>query len=87
MFAQHDGYEVTTEGDAFFIAFSRAASGMAAAVGGQKALAEHQWPENIRLSVRMGLHTGEPAASGSNYMGLDVHRAARIAGATMAGKC
>jgi predicted ATPase/class 3 adenylate cyclase/Flp pilus assembly protein TadD len=85
-FAQHDGYEVTTEGDAFFIAFSRAASGIAAAVAGQKALAEHQWPENIRLSVRMGLHTGEPTPTGNNYMGLDVHRAARIMGAGHGGQ-
>jgi predicted ATPase/class 3 adenylate cyclase/Tfp pilus assembly protein PilF len=80
VWARHDGYEVTTEGDAFFVAFSRAASGLAAAVDGQKALAEHQWPENITFSVRMGLHTGEPTATDNNYMGLDVHRAARISG-------
>lgn len=86
VFVLHEGYEVTTEGDAFFIAFSRAASGLAAAVLGQKALAKHQWPENIRLAVRMGLHTGEPATTGTNYMGLDVHRAARIGGVAHGGQ-
>ena len=86
VFAQHNGYELTTEGDAFFVAFSRAADAIAAAVSGQKALAEHQWPENILVSVRMGLHTGEPTFTGDAYRGLDVHRAARISGAAHGGQ-
>jgi predicted ATPase/class 3 adenylate cyclase len=86
VFAQHDGYEVTTEGDAFFVAFSRAADAIAATASGQKALTEHKWPEDIVLSVRMGLHTGEPVSTGTNYMGLDVHRAARIMGAAHGGQ-
>ena len=86
VFTQHDGCELTTEGDAFFVAFSRAADAIAAAVSGQKALAEHQWPENIVLSVRMGLHTGEPTFTGNAYRGLDVHRASRISGAAHGGQ-
>jgi predicted ATPase/class 3 adenylate cyclase len=84
--AKHGGYEVNTEGDAFFIAFSRAADGIAAAVRAQEELARHAWPENGLLSVRMGLHTGEPTCTGDNYTGLDVHRAARISNAAHGGQ-
>jgi predicted ATPase/class 3 adenylate cyclase len=86
IFEKHGGREMTTEGDAFFIAFPRAADAIAAAVAGQKALAEHQWPENISLCVRMGLHTGEPTTAGDQYMGLDVHRAARISSSAHGGQ-
>ena len=83
--AKYDGYEVGTEGDAFFIAFARAADAIAAAGAAQKELFEHQWPLNNTLLVRMGLHTGEPVCSGDNYAGLDVHRAARIGAAAHGG--
>jgi predicted ATPase/class 3 adenylate cyclase/uncharacterized protein HemY len=86
VFAKYEGYEINTEGDSFFVAFSRAVDGIAAAVSGQKALAEHRWPEDIRLAVRVGLHTGEPTISGTDYMGLDVHRAARIMAAAHGGQ-
>jgi predicted ATPase len=72
-FAAHDGVEVDTQGDAFFVAFSRARDALAAARVGQEALA----PGPIR--VRMGVHTGEPVVTDEGYVGLDVHRAARIA--------
>src|SRR6185437_5832426 len=49
-----------------------------AAVDIQRALAAHEWPENADLRVRMGIHTGEPAVGGERYVGLGVHRAARI---------
>jgi predicted ATPase/class 3 adenylate cyclase len=72
-FAAHDGVEVDTQGDAFFVAFARARDALAAASEGQEALA----PGPIR--VRMGVHTGEPVVTEEGYVGLDVHRAARIA--------
>ena len=59
-FADHGGHEVSTQGDAFFVAFSRASDAVAAAVDGQRALAAHRWPKGVELRVRMGLHTGEP---------------------------
>lgn len=76
--AGHAGFEVNTDGDAFFIAFASAAEGIAAAVTIQKELAEHAWPENTQMLVRMALHTGEPTCTGDDYGGLDVHRGARI---------
>jgi len=84
--AKHGGYEVGTEGDAFFVAFSRAADGIAAAMCAQEELARHVWPENGLLTVRMGLHTGEPTCRGEDYTGLDVHRAARISSAAHGGQ-
>ena len=68
-----------TQGDAFFVAFPRATQAVAAAVEAQRLLAEHAWPEGVTVRVRMGLHTGEPWKAEEGYVGIDVHRAARIA--------
>ncbi|HYX76671.1 MAG TPA: adenylate/guanylate cyclase domain-containing protein, partial [Gaiellaceae bacterium] len=72
-FDRHGGVEVDSQGDAFFVAFARANEALAAAADGQAALE----PGPIR--VRMGLHTGEPVVTEEGYVGIDVHRAARIA--------
>ncbi len=72
-FAEHDGVEVDTQGDAFFVAFGRASAAVAAAEAGQRALADGP------IHVRMGLHTGEPTLTDEGYVGLDVHKGARIA--------
>jgi class 3 adenylate cyclase len=80
-FAQFQGREVDTEGDAFFVAFAKASHAVAAAVAGQRALAGHPWPDGKTVRVRMGIHTGEPTMVAQDYAGLDVHRAARICSA------
>jgi predicted ATPase/class 3 adenylate cyclase len=85
-FAAHSGHEVDTEGDAFFVAFPRAAAALACAFEAQRALAAHPWPDGAAVRVRMGLHTGEPRLAGGNYVGLDVHRAARIGAAGHGGQ-
>jgi class 3 adenylate cyclase len=77
-FAEHGGVEIDTQGDAFFFAFQRARDAVAAAVAAQRAHAEHEWPDNGAVRVRMGLHTGEPAVGSEGYLGLDVVRAARL---------
>jgi class 3 adenylate cyclase len=74
----HGGREINTQGDAFFVAFARAGDAVAAAVRVQRALAAERWPEGASVRVRMGVHTGEPVVGGTNYVGLAVHRAARI---------
>jgi predicted ATPase/class 3 adenylate cyclase len=71
--AAHDGVEVDTQGDAFFVAFPTAEGGAAAAQAAQEALAAGP------IRVRMGLHTGSPTLTAEGYVGLDVHRGARIA--------
>jgi len=78
-FANWHGHEVDTQGDAFFVAFSRATQAVGAAVEAQRKLAGHSWPEGVEVRVRMGIHTGEPWSAEEGYVGMDVHRAARIA--------
>jgi class 3 adenylate cyclase len=78
-FANWKGHEVDTQGDAFFVAFSRATQAVSAAAEAQRALAGHTWPEGVSVRVRMGIHTGEPWSGNEGYVGMDVHRAARIA--------
>jgi predicted ATPase/class 3 adenylate cyclase len=84
--ANHGGTEVNTEGDAFFAVFASAAQAVAAAVEAQRSLASHPWPPEGTVRVRMGLHTGEARLGGDDYVGLDVHRAARIASAGHGGQ-
>ncbi len=71
-FVRHGGVEVDTQGDAFFVAFRQASEALAAAAEARLALADGP------VRVRMGLHTGEPLVTEAGYVGLDVHRAARI---------
>ncbi len=85
-FQQWDGIEVDTQGDAFFVAFTRATGAVAAAVAAQQALASHSWPGGATVRVRMGLHTGEPSLSSEGYVGMDVHLAARIMSAGHGGQ-
>ena len=79
-FATYDGVEVDTQGDAFFVAFARAADAVAAAGAARDALGGGP------IRVRMGIHTGEPQLTDEGYVGIDVHRAARIAAAAHGGQ-
>ena len=85
-FAQHGGVEVDTQGDSFFVAFADADAALAAAASSQTALARHPWSNGAAVRVRMGLHTGEPLVADGHYVGLDVHRGARIAAAAHGGQ-
>lgn len=76
----HGGTEMGTEGDSFFVAFPAAPAAVAAAVQAQQGLAARDWPAGASVRVRMGLHTGNPGVLDGGYVGIDVHRAARIAG-------
>jgi class 3 adenylate cyclase len=86
VFQAAGGSEVDTQGDAFFYSFPRARDAVRAAVDGQRALAEHDWPGDAEVLVRMGLHTGEPTVGDEGYVGLDVVRAARICSAGHGGQ-
>ena len=79
-FERHGGVEVDTQGDAFFVAFAKATEALAAAAEGRDAL------DTGPIRVRMGLHTGEPIVTHEGYVGIDVHRAARIAAAGHGGQ-
>jgi predicted ATPase/class 3 adenylate cyclase len=84
--AGHGGHEVRTEGDAFFVAFARAGDAVRAAVAAQRGLARSEWPPGVAVRVRVGVHTGEPRVMGADYVGIDVHRAARICSAAHGGQ-
>lgn len=85
-FGRFGGHEVDTQGDAFFVAFPRAGEAVAAAVAVQRALAEVAWPAGVDVRVRMGVDTGEPLVGDDRYVGLRVHRAARICSAGHGGQ-
>jgi predicted ATPase/class 3 adenylate cyclase len=80
------GVVVQTEGDSFFAAFPRAAGAVRATIQAQRVLSSLPWPDGNVVRVRMGIHTGEGVLGGENYVGLDVHRAARIAAAGHGGQ-
>jgi len=80
------GIEVDTQGDAFMVAFRSAADAAAAAIEAQRALAVESWPDEMRVPVRMGLHTGEPRRGPEGYVGIDVVRASRICGVAHGGQ-
>src|SRR6266508_1817644 len=85
-FAEYGGHEIDTQGDSFFVAFRRAKDAVSAAIASQRRLANHAWPDGAELRVRMGIHTGEPTVGGERYVGLGVHRAARICAAGHGGQ-
>jgi predicted ATPase/class 3 adenylate cyclase len=85
-FVTHGGRVVDMEGDASFSVFAGAPQAIAAAAAAQHELADHAWPEALQLRVRMGIHTGEGAVHKGGYVGIDVHRAARIMGASHGGQ-
>ncbi len=80
------GTEIDCRGDEMLLVFTDARAAVEGAVAAQRALAAHPWPDGSPVRVRMGLHTGEPAIEGSTYIGLDVHRVARISGAGHGGQ-
>ena len=85
-FATHDGHEVKTEGDGFFVAFGRARDGVLAAADAQRAIEAHPWPEGARIRVRIGIHTGDGTVVDNDYVGLAVHHAARVSSVAHGGQ-
>ena len=85
-FHAHDGHEVDTQGDSFFVAFARATDAVSAAVEMQRTLFAHAWPNGLKMRVRIGLHTGEPTLTDTGYVGLAVNTAARVCFAAHGGQ-
>ena len=85
-FRSHGAVEISTEGDSFFGVFPSAADAVTAAVDIQRRLAAEEWPQSSTVRVRIGLHTGEARIAADNYVGLDVHLAARIMAAAHGGQ-
>jgi class 3 adenylate cyclase len=84
--AAHGGTEMDTQGDAFFAVFCSATACVAAVIQMQQAIGTQAWPAEERVRVRMGVHTGEAAKTAAGVVGLDVHRAARVAAVAYGGQ-
>jgi predicted ATPase/class 3 adenylate cyclase len=85
-FAAWHGHEISTEGDSFYVVFGSAGDAVACTLDAQRALAGHDWPGGDAVRVRIGLHSGQPARYEDRYIGMDVHRAARIAATAHGGQ-
>ncbi|MHB8595942.1 MAG: tetratricopeptide repeat protein [Ktedonobacteraceae bacterium] len=85
-FQSWNGVVVDTQGDAFFVAFARANDAVSAAVDVQRTLCSTVFMEDVTVRVRMGIHTGEPEIAGDGYIGMDVHKAARVMSAAHGGQ-
>jgi predicted ATPase/class 3 adenylate cyclase len=84
--AAHGGIELTMMGDGFFAGFTSPRDCAAAVLEMQLALEAHGWPGKQPVRVRMGVHTGEAEETVAGPVGLDVHRAARIAAVAHGGQ-
>lgn len=83
---EHRGVEVKSTGDGVFAVFSSASDAVWAAIAMQRAVAGKIWPPGGDVKVRVGVHTGEAVIAGDDYIGLDVHRAARVMAAAHGGQ-
>ena len=80
------GREMGTEGDSFFVVFDEPRDAVSAALEAQESLADYRWPLGVSVRVRIGVHAGPAVLHESGYVGLEVHRAARVAGAAHGGQ-
>jgi DNA-binding NarL/FixJ family response regulator/class 3 adenylate cyclase len=83
---RHGGYEVDSRGDEFFLAFRDAQSAVDTAFAIQRSHESHSWPGDRDVRVRIGVHTGRPSIEDDDYVGIDVHRVARLCSAGHGGQ-
>jgi len=86
VFTAHEGREISTTGDGFFVSFDSPEMAVAAAIAIQRRLAEHRQKAGFAPQVRIGLHASDAQQVGSNYRGKGVHEASRIAGLATGGQ-
>lgn len=81
-----DGHAVDVRADELFAVFKRAPAALGAAIAIQRALLARDWPDSVKVKIRMGLHTGRPTLTDAGYVGLAVHVAARVCSAAHGGQ-
>jgi class 3 adenylate cyclase len=86
VFTAHEGREISTTGDGFFVGFDSPEQAVAAAIAIQRRLAEHRQKAGFAPQVRIGLHASDAQQVGTNYRGKGVHEASRIAGLATGGQ-
>ena len=80
------GREIDARADEFFAVFERPAAAIETAVAVQRALDDHAWPDDLRVRVRVGIHSGRPTLTDVGYIGLAVHTTARVCSAAHGGQ-
>jgi YVTN family beta-propeller protein len=85
-FAHHNGQEIDTQGDSFFVVFPTPDDAIRSAIEAQRALGKHGWPDGVLVKVRMGMDTGPAAITQGRYTGRVIHRAARVSAAGHGGQ-
>jgi class 3 adenylate cyclase len=85
-FEDNHGTRMGSEGDALFFAFPTPDDAVAAAIAAQQKADHYDWPDGIRVRVRMGVHSGPITKSGGEFVGLTVHEVARICAAAHGGQ-
>jgi class 3 adenylate cyclase len=86
VFTAHEGREISTTGDGFFVGFDSPELAIAAAIAIQRRLAEHRAKNGFAPQVRIGLHASDAQVVGANFRGKGVHEASRIAGVAKGGE-
>jgi class 3 adenylate cyclase len=86
VFTAHQGKEISTTGDGFFVGFDSPEQAVAAAVAIQRRLAEHRQKAGFAPPVRIGLHAADANQVGENFRGRGVHEASRIAALATGGE-
>jgi class 3 adenylate cyclase len=84
--AEGGGREVDSRGEELFAVFARAIDAVGAAIAVEREHEHVDWPGGVSVRVRIGIHTGNPVVHDEAYLGLDVHRAARICAAAHGGQ-
>jgi class 3 adenylate cyclase len=85
-FVAHNGEEISTTGDGFFVSFDSPEQAVAAAIAIQRRLADHRQKQGFAPQVRIGLHASDAQQVGENFRGKGVHEASRIAGLATGGQ-
>jgi class 3 adenylate cyclase len=80
------GREIDARADELFAVFERAPAAVDAAVAIQRALGEQPWPDDLKVRVRVGIHSGRPTLTDVGYIGLVVHTTARVCAAARGGQ-
>jgi class 3 adenylate cyclase len=80
------GHVVDVKADEAFAVFKRSSDAIASAVGIQREIGERPSTRTHDVRIRIGLHSGKPTISDSNYIGIAVHTAARICSAAHGGQ-
>ncbi len=79
LFSAHNGEEVVTTGDGFFVGFDSPEGAIGCAIAIQRRLSEHRKEHGFAPQVRIGVHASEATQAGRDFKGKGVHEAARIA--------